>query len=226
MKHPYRADKKCENRDCTTIIHHPLHNQRWCDDCRVQAQREDRTRRHLLKRMSPEDAERHIDAIRTHRQQTELIPIEGEVWCDAAGYEGFYSVSDHGRVYSEYQGALVIGTRYKNGQGVQLWHPEKPRLCMFVHLLVLRTFKPIASPWALEAVHLNGDLFDNRLINLEWRFKQMGTAKLRPTDIPQIRTLWNDGTDQAEIAARYDVGPSAISDIICGNTWSYIQGEA
>ena len=103
-----------------------------------------------------------------------------EVWKPVPGYEGFYSVSDFGRVRSEKR--MIVD---KNGHGRKMpeviMTPEKKTsghlvVCLwknherdkrYIHRIVLETFVGEA-PAGMQACHWNDDKEDNRLENLRW----------------------------------------------------------
>lgn len=103
-----------------------------------------------------------------------------EVWKPVPGYEGFYSVSDFGRVRSDKR--TIVD---KNGHGRKMpeviMTPEKKTsghliVCLsknsknekrYVHRIVLETFVGEA-PAGTQACHWNDDPEDNRLENLRW----------------------------------------------------------
>lgn len=108
-----------------------------------------------------------------------------ETWKPIPGYEGSYSVSDHGRVRSELRTIqrsngtpqtvrARILSPYSN---VKSGHPTVSLSrggttdYKYVHSLVLMTFVG-PRPDGLEARHLNDDATDNRLANLVYGTRQ------------------------------------------------------
>lgn len=88
---------------------------------------------------------------------------------DIPGYEGRYSITEDGRVWSYpkhfKKGKFLIacGNRYLH---VELWKNNKGKL-IHVHRLVAITF--LENPLNLPMVnHKNGIRTDNRVENLEW----------------------------------------------------------
>lgn len=110
--------------------------------------------------------------------------IENEIWKSIPGWEGFYKVSNLGRVLSEKR---IVSLPNRWG-GINL--VEKPESILkpqnhtggyktytfwrggkcfniYAHRAVLETFISL-RPKGLQACHNNGDKGDNRLINLRW----------------------------------------------------------
>ena len=102
-----------------------------------------------------------------------------ERWLPVPGYEGFYEVSDHGRVRSvdrvvvagsgerKFAGRVLrLGT---NRHGYMLVALRKPGIqkSKRAHRLVLEAFVG-PCPEGMAACHENGDKLDNRLSNLRW----------------------------------------------------------
>lgn len=160
--------------------------------------------------------------------------MKDEVWKSIPEYEGLYYASNMGRIkkrgypdnnkimkQSFSREYLVLGlTAY--GQ----------RKTYRVHRLVAMTFKKNKNP-NYEVNHINGIKTDNREINLEWiehseNSKHMYTSgnvckKLTPDTVIKIKKMLNDGCVQKEIAKRYNVSPSTISEINTNKKWKNIK---
>ena len=103
-----------------------------------------------------------------------------EVWKPVPGYEGFYSVSDLGRVRSDKR-TIVDKNGHSRKMPEIILTPEKKSsghltvcLCKnhdqtkrYVHRIVLEAFIGEA-PAGMQACHWNDDKEDNRLENLRW----------------------------------------------------------
>lgn len=105
--------------------------------------------------------------------EPEGLSLPSEKWRPIEGYEGLYSISNLGRIFShkshrykshrylspfkDKDGYLFVKL-YKGGKGKQ----------MKVHRLVLSAFSPRDDSDCLDCNHINGIKDDNRLENLEW----------------------------------------------------------
>jgi len=93
-----------------------------------------------------------------------------ESWADIAGWEGFYQISDKGRIKSFKQNKEGKVRSVKNRTGwylnVVLTDGEKYE-SIKVHVLVARTFLPNLYGYQ-EVDHIDGNKQNNRVENLEW----------------------------------------------------------
>jgi len=101
-----------------------------------------------------------------------------EIWRDVQGYEGFYQVSNLGRVKSllreiSYKDGrkrifneCIIKSRLKNYHRITLCNNSK-QTTFLLHRLVAFAFIP--NPDNKPQInHINGNVSDNRELNLEW----------------------------------------------------------
>lgn len=164
-----------------------------------------------------------------------------ERWLPVVGYEGFYEVSDLGRVRSVNRttskrrliGKMLSPVRNRNGGhvAVHLCRDGK-RETRFVHWLVLRAFVG-EGPDGFECDHINFDARDNRASNLRWishvenvrhsysnRRHATGErhpfAKLSAADVAEIRYRHASGEPVSAISRCFHVVTSCISGICSG----------
>lgn len=89
-----------------------------------------------------------------------------EVWKDIKGYEGYYQISNYGRVKNTKTLKILTGDKNSIGyRRVILYSPVKKRV--FVHRLVAEHF---VDGYKKDFVvnHINGNKQDNKATNLEW----------------------------------------------------------
>ena len=170
-----------------------------------------------------------------------------ETWRDVVGFEGYYVVSDRGRVMRVARGK---GTRPGTIRKLFTDHLGYQRLLLSkngkyftrsVHRLVTEAFLGPA-PEGYEVNHKNGDKEDNNIDNLEWvthsgnqrhRYdvlkkgcacgSRCHTAKLTEDDIPNIRRLAADGMSRSKIAVLYGVSQPMISYIVNRANWRHVE---
>lgn len=129
---------------------------------------------------------KNCNALRRYKIKSVHISIEnldGEIWKDIVGYEGFYQVSNLGRIktldrinklpnkveYISIRESLMKIKTTKNGYStIKLYNNSTGKSKeYFVHKLVLIMFSPNPEN-KLEGNHKNGIKSDNTLENLEW----------------------------------------------------------
>ena len=170
-----------------------------------------------------------------------------EVWKDIPSLDGVYQASSLGRVRSmdrtviresdgailKRRGKLLPGAIKSTGYiGGTLCYPEKSLL---FHRLVAEAF--LANPNNLPQVnHKNGIKTDNKVTNLEWvsvqknclhstrvlgkkRLEDHNLAKLKESDIDDLKLLRFYGASYAEIGRAYGVHEDTIAHAVKGVTW-------
>jgi hypothetical protein len=168
-----------------------------------------------------------------------------ERWKPIPGFEGFYDVSDVGRVRSVPRIIEIGGQRaYRRSVGARILKPGKGvrghlHLCLWMqhekrqlglHVAVLLAFAG-PRPEGMYACHRDGDPSNNALENLYWGTpaenvadaKRHGTfrsrePKLTVEQVRQIRALAAGATRNA-LARQFNVSQAQISRIALGQHW-------
>ena len=166
----------------------------------------------------------------------------GEVWRDVVGYEGYYQVSDHGRVARVRKPKKDVLER-KRIKLLKYGYNEQGRrsvgLCVGgkvkrfqVHVLVLEAFVG-PRPEGMQGRHLDGDYLNNNDFNLAWGLRsenmvRNGTsnqgvkhklAKLRERDVVAIR---KSDLGNYVLAKKYGVTGACIYAIRKGLSWKHV----
>jgi len=86
---------------------------------------------------------------------------------DVVGYEGHYSVTEDGRVWSHKRNRFLVGGDKKGYRGVLLSKPGEKRVYKTVHRIVAEAYLP--NPENRPQInHIDGDKLNNAVSNLEW----------------------------------------------------------
>lgn len=164
--------------------------------------------------------------------------IEHEEWRSIAGYEGFYEVSDLGRVQRLLKrgGKAIRRPGYdRDGYAQVVLSVNNVQVVRKIHRLVLEAF--VGPPGKnQQTCHNNGNPSDNRLCNLRWdtfqnnvadkmrhgkilRGEQHPNAKLTRGDVKEIRSLLAHGWTQREVAKKFGIGQSHVHAIKTKKKW-------
>jgi len=156
-----------------------------------------------------------------------------EIWKDVEGFEGYYQVSNHGRVKSLKRMAacrggafrtireriLKQGTANKRGHLNVMLSREGTHKNQWVHRLVLKTFTN-ECPKGYQCCHNDGNPMNNHIENLRWGSKEENAAdkilhgtvpsgakhpnsKLTEAQVINIRTLYSNGGYTFETLGQY-----------------------
>jgi NUMOD4 motif/HNH endonuclease len=174
--------------------------------------------------------------------ENQLELIAPEHWRPVVGYEGYYDVSDHGRVRRvarancTWPGRLLRPSPEAGGYlGVRLSRHNQKRSCR-VHQLVLRAFVGPPLP-GQDVHHRSGNKHDNRLVNLTYVTKAENTRhafrtglvrvgsprlKLTATQVHAIRAAAREGVRRRDLAREFGVTKHAIRYVIRRQTWRWL----
>lgn len=167
-----------------------------------------------------------------------------EVWKPVPGYEGIYSVSDHGRVRRELsrtcaKAGKILKSALRSGYPfVQLCLGGK-RVNASIHRIVAEVFiGPCPDGYCVN--HKDADRTNSRASNLEYvtqsenvshayglglrdaRGSGNGQAILTEQDVIAIKLGCTKRGDAVVFARQLGVSETTIRDIIKGRTWAHI----
>lgn len=165
------------------------------------------------------------------------------VWVDIPGYEGFYKVSQDGRIQSQPR----LGARLKelcpeidrDGYKRVILSKNGKKRKQLVHRLVMLAFVG-ECPEGMQVCHYNGDPADNRIENLRYgtpkenmrdrdrhgrthhsRGEKSGTAKTTLAVVNEIRERYGKGgVMQKDLAEEYGLSKMAVSRIVRYHSWN------
>ena len=156
------------------------------------------------------------------------------------GYNGYYSISEEGEVWSDMSNKLLSQFPDKKGYlQCNLCHDGK-RKRHRIHRLVALTFIP--NPENKPQVnHIDGNKANNHIDNLEWASAKENTnhawdsglsksisgsartdSKLTEEDVLYIRTNYIPKSPDfgcRALAKKFNVAPSGISNVVKGKTY-------
>lgn len=163
-----------------------------------------------------------------------------EIWKPIKNYEGYYEVSNKGRVksligwngkqYIEREKILKPSVQQvkKDGNYKRLivnLYKDKKRLTHRVHRLVIKAFLP--NPEDKESVnHIDCNPFNNELINLEWCTAKENSMHAMENGLcnkivfeneKEIFDLYNEGVSIQEIKTKTGYGNQQIRNLLTEN---------
>ena len=148
-------------------------------------------------------------------------------------YEGLYSITDEGKVYSHISQKYLAPRRSKNGYvSVSLQKKGMKPRSFSIHRLVLSHFGEQVND-KLCVNHKDGNKLNNHISNLEWctysenilhadknglrkvkRGETHSWSILSDHDVSKIRELYEKGLSQYKIARQYSISQGNVSLIV------------
>ena len=164
-----------------------------------------------------------------------------EQWRAVVGYEGFYEVSNLGRVRSIRSGTALILRAATNGYVAACINVHGHKEKLLVHRLVLSAFVRPPKPGEV-CNHLDFDKTNNRPDNLEWTTprgnsahakaagrmntplgERHGMAQLTDDDVRCIRRLCASGSSRYSVARLFSISEGHVGLIVVRKRWAHVD---
>ena len=168
-----------------------------------------------------------------------------ERWLPIADYEGWYEVSNLGRIRrtapgkATHVGKVLKPIQRRDGYGVANLHRAGiTNSGIYIHRIVMEAFAG-PCPEGKEVNHKDGVKSNNHLENLEYltpqenvchasesglspRGERHGRSRLSESEVLSIRIELKERT-QSYVAEKHNVSRQAISDIETRKTWGWLE---
>jgi hypothetical protein len=181
-------------------------------------------------------------------KERKLRKLEDEVWRILPDCNKRYQVSNYGRVksfaYNKKDGKILIGTEINGFKLVQISSPKFSKK-VYVHKLVAQLWIPKPSEKHTFVTHLDGNLKNNHVSNLEWHTRKtlikkhreitaqkmkdpnytkvIKNSKLEESDIRLLKSMLHRGVVQAKIAKMFCISEMQVTRIKRGENWGHVQ---
>jgi NUMOD4 motif len=181
-------------------------------------------------------------------KQQKLRKLEDEDWRVLPESNGRYLVSNYGRIksfsYNKKDGQIMKCYEIKGYKIVPV-NLNKLRYKFYVHKLVAQIWIPKPSDEHIFVTHLDGNLKNNHVSNLEWhtknsikekhreliklktgsykRSRNINHSKLKERDIKLLKTMLQKGLSQSIIAKMFCISGMQVSRIKRGENWGHVQ---
>lgn len=173
------------------------------------------------------------------------VTLPGELWKPIAGFEGFYDVSNMGRVWSAKTAKLLQGAAARGCSRVTLFAKKRARYAA-IHQLVLEAFVGPRPP-GMECCHNDGNPANNHVENLRWdthasnmadmirhgsspRGCRNASAKLTPEQVAIIRERYerrSRGPNNARaLGIEFGVSESQLYRIVARKRWAHVDAPS
>ena len=182
------------------------------------------------------------------RKERKLRKIEDEDWREVPNSNNYYMVSSYGRVKSyainKKDGKLLKCFEIKGFKLVQL-NIDKHNRKFYVHKIVAEIWIPKPTDKHIFVTHLDRNLKNNHVSNLEWHTKEslvekhrefvkqlsngsqfkrpMRNSKLKESDIKLLKSMLQRGVVQSVIAKMFCISEMQVTRIKRGENWGHVK---
>lgn len=181
-------------------------------------------------------------------KQRKLRKIDDEIWQVVPKSNNQYQISNYGRIksfaFNKKDGQILKLSEINGFKHVRL-KIDKAIQSYYVHKLVAEVWIPKPSDKHTFVTHLDGNLKNNHVINLEWHTKdslvikrrdflkqkyidsqrpiQINNSKLKESDIKLLKSMLQRGVLQSKIAKMFCISEMQVTRIKRGENWGHIQ---
>jgi hypothetical protein len=183
-------------------------------------------------------------------KERKLRKIEDEVWRVVPDCNGRYQVSNYGRVKSfayDKKAGKVLKCGIVHGFKIVQLSTVKGIRKVYLHKLVAEMWLPRPSEKHTIVTHLDGNLLNNQISNLEWHTKEsllvrhraffkekyangknpkvIRNSKLEESDVMLLKSMLERGVVQAKIAKLFRISEMQVTRIKRGENWGHVQAR-
>ncbi|MFA6400962.1 MAG: NUMOD4 domain-containing protein [Salinivirgaceae bacterium] len=179
-------------------------------------------------------------------EQRKLRKIDDEIWRTVPNCNECYQVSNYGRiksfVFNKKDGQIVNGS-YINGFKHVTLNMRETGQRIYVHKLVAEVWIPKPSEQHIYVTHLDGNMKNNHVSNLEWHThntliekhrefvkssqhpKTISNSKLKESDIGLLKSMLERGVVQSKISKMFCISEMQVTRIKRGENWGHVQPQ-
>ncbi len=177
-------------------------------------------------------------------KQHNLRKIDDEVWRVVPNCNNRYQVSNYGRlksfVFNKKDGQIIKGSYINGFKHITLTMDEHIRR-VYIHKLVAEVWISKPSEQHIYVTHLDRNLKNNHISNLEWHThrtliekhrefatphqysKVISNSKLKESDIMLLKKMLANGVVQSKIAKMFCISEMQVTRIKRGENWGHVQ---
>ena len=183
-----------------------------------------------------------------HSNKKTLRKLEDEEWRPVPESNNLYLVSNYGRIKSfvidKVNGIIMNCSIVNSFKCVQIKINGAPKR-FYVHKLVAEVWIPQPSEQHSQVVHLDRNLKNNQISNLQWATKEtcyernaeylsqkysdpkrpkiITQSKLKVEDIVHLKTMLKRGVPNARIAKMFCISETQVARIKRGENWNHVR---
>ena len=177
-----------------------------------------------------------------------LKKLEDELWRVIPNSNELYQVSNYGRVKSLFfdkKDGKILKCSEINGFKLAQISTNKGVRKVYVHKLVAQVWIPNPNEQKTIVTHLDGNLKNNHISNLEWHTKEsliernreiakqnyknpnfkkvISNSKLKEADIALLKSMLLKGVTQSKIAKMFCISEMQVTRIKRGENWGHVE---